>query len=162
MRDHTKPDEVAELYLEDLKPGRQLRFGDYDVTREDVIDFARRWDPQPFHLDDEAAKSNPLLGRLCASGMHTMAISHLLQMRGFQGIGLNPLAGAGMDELRLPQPVLPGDKLHSLIDIIETRYLRSRDDRGLLVYQTTVMNQLGAVVMTYRSQLFMARRPSSS
>lgn len=146
------------LYLEDLSPGQKLSFGDYHVTREEIIDFASRYDPQPFHLDDEAAAANPLLGKLCASGMHTMSMSHLLQMRGFAKVGINPLAGAGMDELRLYRPVFPGDTIHSEIEITQTREIRSKADRGLLDYLTTVLNQHGEKVMTYRSTLFMARR----
>lgn len=150
------------LWLEDLSPGQKFDFGDYHVTREEVIEYASRYDPQPFHLDDAAAAANPLLGRLCASGMHTMAMSHLMQMRGFGQVGLQVLAGAGMDELRLHRPVFPGDTLHIEVEITDTRELKSRGDRGLLNYLTTVLNQDGEAVMTYRSTLFMGRRPPSA
>lgn len=152
--------ESPSLWLEDLVPGQKFSFGDYPVTREEVIEFATRYDPQPFHLDDAAAVANPLLGRLCASGMHTMSMAQLLMMRGFKEIGLNVLAGAGMDEMRLPRPVFPGDTLRIEIEIVETRPLKSRSDRGLLTYLTRVINQNGDPVMTYRSTLFMARRPA--
>ncbi len=147
------------LWLEDLTPGQIFRFGDYPVTKEEVIEFASRYDPQPYHLDEAAAAANPVFGRLCASGMHTMAMAQLLQMRGFSSIGLHPLAGAGMDELRLHRPVFPGDTLRIEVEILETRELRSRTDRGLLSYLTRVINQNGKTVMTYRSSLFMGRRP---
>lgn len=152
-------EQAPELWLEDLIPGQVFHFGDYPVSREEVIEFASRYDPQPFHLDDEAAAANPLLGKLCASGMHTMAMAHLLMMRGFGEVGIRPLAGAGMDEMRLHHPVFPGDTLHVAIEITETRPIRSRNDRGLLSYLTKVVNQDGVEVMTYRSLLFMSRRP---
>lgn len=147
------------LWLEDLSAGQTFRFGDYPVTREEVIAFATAYDPQPFHLDDEAAEANPLLGKLCASGMHTLSMSHLLQMRGFDKVGIKPLAGAGMDEMRLHRPVFPGDVLHIVVEISEVRPIRSSEDRGLLSYLTTALNQDDEPVLTYRSTLFMARRP---
>lgn len=156
------PEDLAVLWLEDLTPGQTFRFGDYPVTREEVIAFATAYDPQPFHLDDAAAAANPLLGKLCASGMHTLSMSHLLQMRGFDEVGIKPLAGAGMDEMRLHRPVFPGDTLHIVVEIAEARPIRSRKDRGLLSYQTTAFNQADEPVLSYRSTLFMARRPSAT
>ncbi|MES2271190.1 MAG: MaoC family dehydratase [Pseudomonadota bacterium] len=152
--------QAPDLWLEDLVPGQVFRFGDYPVAREEVIEFASRYDPQPFHLDDEAAAANPLLGKLCASGMHTMSMAHLLMMRGFGEVGIRPLAGAGMDKMRLHRPVFPGDTLHIEIEITETRPIRSRSDRGLLSYLTKVVNQDGLEVMSYQSLLFMSRRPA--
>ena len=148
------------LWLEDMELGRTFRFGNYVVNREEVIDFASRYDPQPFHLDDIAAE-NSIFGRLCASGVHTMAMAHRLQMDGFGGIGLQVLAGAGMDKFRLLKPVFPGDTLHMEIEITETRPLRSKPDRGLLHYVTRVANQADEVVLTYLSALIMARRPTA-
>lgn len=80
-------------------------------------------------------------------------------MRCFAELGIHPLAGAGMDELRLHRPVFPSDTLHIEMTIIETRPIRSRNDRGLLSYLTKVINQDGESAMTYRSLLFMGRRP---
>lgn len=154
-----KSAQAPELYLEDLAPGLTFDLGSRHVTRDEIIDFAMQFDPQPFHLDDQAAASNPLLGRLCASGIHTLALSHSVQMRGFERVGIRPLAGAGMDEMRLPAPVFPDDTINVAIEILETKHLRSYDDRGILSYLTRVSNQDGLVVLTYRSALFMARRP---
>lgn len=150
----------SRLWLEDLTPGRKFQFGDYRVTREEVIEFAARYDPQPYHLDDAAAAANPAFGRLCASGMHTMAMTHRLQMGGFRDIGLHPVAGAGMDELRMQRPVFPGDILRIEVEITDTRPLRSRPEHGLLQYLTTTRNQSDEVIMTYRSTLIMDRRPA--
>lgn len=158
--DAMPPVESVPLWLEDLAPGRTFRFGDYAVTREEVIEFATRFDPQPFHIDDAAAAAHPLFGRICASGMHTMAMSHLLQMRGFQQVGIHPLAGVGMDEMRLHAPVYPGDRLHIEVELTDVRPSRSKPDRGLVSYLTTVSNQDDLAVMTYRSSLFLARRPA--
>lgn len=149
------------LWLEDMAVGQLFCSGEYRVTREEVIEFASKYDPQPFHLDDEAAANNPLLGRLCASGMHTLSMAQLLMMRCFAEVGLNPLAGAGMDEMRLHLPVFPGDILHLEMEVTEARMLRSREDRGLLGYLTRIINQDGIAVMTYRSRLFMERRPTN-
>lgn len=148
------------LWLEDLAVGQTFRFGDYPVVRDEVIDFATRYDPQPFHIDDAAAERS-VFGRLCASGVHTMAMAHRLQMGGFGDIGLQVLAGVGMDEFRLHQPVFPGDTLHMEVEITEMRPLRSKPDRGLLHYVTRVANQKDEVVLTYLSTLIMARRPTA-
>lgn len=147
------------LYLEDLLPGLVYNLGSRGVTRLEIIEFAENFDPQPYHLDDAAAANNPLLGRLCASGIHTLAISHSVQMRGFARLGIRPLAGAGMDEMRLHVPVFPNDKLTVDIEVLETRRLRSREDRGVVIYVTRVTNQEGVLVLTYRSTLFLATRP---
>lgn len=149
------------LWLEDMVVGQLFRFGEYQVTREEVIEFASKYDPQSFHLDEESAAKNPLLGRLCASGMHTLSMGQLLMMRCFAEIGLHPLAGAGMDEMRMHLPVFPGDALRIELEVTEVRQLRSRDDRGLLGYLTRIINQDGVAVVTYRSLLFMERRPAS-
>ena len=160
MNASNAPDARPRLWLEDLTAGQVFRFGDYPVTRDEVIEFASRYDPQPFRLDDAAAAANPLLGKLCASGVHTLAMAQLLTSRCFGKFGIHPLAGAGMDEMRLPRPVFPGDTLHVELEIIEARPIRSGNDRGLLSYLTKVINQDGAGVMTYRGLLFMARRPA--
>lgn len=147
------------LWLEDLSVGDEFLFGDYVVTKEEVIEFATRYDPQPYHVDEAAAAANPIFGRLCASGMHTMAMAHLLQMRGFEEVGIRPLAGAGMDAMRMHRPVFPGDTLKLKLCITETRPLKSHADRGLIGYDVSVMNQQGETVMSNRAALFLARRP---
>jgi acyl dehydratase len=124
-------DAAQKLWFEDMAPGRTFRFGDYLVDRDEVIDFATRYDPQPFHIDEAAAEKS-IFGRLCASGVHTMAMAQRLQMGGFQDIGLQVLAGLGMDQFRLPHPVFPGDTLHMDVEVTETRPLRSKADRGIL------------------------------
>lgn len=148
----------SKLWLEDLVPGQSFSFGTYRVDRDEVIDFARRYDPQPFHIDEDAAAKS-IFGRLCASGVHTMAMAQRLQMDGFSEIGLQVLAGVGMDEFRLHQAVFPGDVLHMDVEVKEVRPLRSKPDRGLLQYVTRVANEKGEVVLTYLSSLIMARRP---
>lgn len=152
-------DAKAKLWLEDMRVGQTFRFGDYSVDRDEVIDFASRYDPQPFHVDDAAAERS-IFGRLCASGVHTMAMAHRLQMGGFDEVGLQVLAGVGMDQFRLHVPVFPGDTLHMELEITEARPLRSKRDRGLLQYTTRVMNQKDEVVLTYLSTLIMACRPA--
>lgn len=164
MRDEVtdKTQSAPQLFLEDLASGRTFRFGDYPVTREEVIEFATRYDPQPYHLDDAAAAANPIFGRLCASGMHTLSMAHRLQMSGFGEVGLHPLAGLGMDEMRVLSPVYPGDTLYIEVEFTELRPSQSRPDRGLASYLTTVRNQDEKAVLTYRSTLFLGRRPGSA
>lgn len=157
MQENAQPQ--PKLWLEDMAPGQTFRFGTYLVDRDEVIDFARRYDPQPFHIDDAAAEKS-IFGRLCASGVHTMAMAQRLQMGGFGEIGLQVLAGLGMDEFRLPRAVFPGDVLHMDVEIKEVRPLRSKADRGVLKYVTSVANDKDEVVLTYLSTMIMARRPT--
>lgn len=145
-------------WFEDVTAGDEFVFGDYPVTKEEVIEFASRYDPQPYHTDEVAAAAHPVFGRLCASGMHTMAMAHLLQMRGFESEGIRPLAGTGLDELRMHLPVFPGDVLTVRVLITEMRAVKSRSDRGLMMYATTVLNQEGKTIMTSRSALFLGCR----
>ncbi|HLY57395.1 MAG TPA: MaoC/PaaZ C-terminal domain-containing protein [Stellaceae bacterium] len=100
------------LYLEDHRVGATERFGRYEVTRREMLDFARRYDPQPFPLDDEAAAQNPVFGRLSASGWHTTAMTMAMVVRGFAEHGQPAMLGAaGIDELRWLKPVFVGDVL---------------------------------------------------
>ena len=99
-------------YFEEYEEGRIERFGAYRVTREDVIEFASKFDPQPFHLDDAAAAASPIFGRLAASGWHTCAIvMRMLTDEWTDAEGYFSLGGTGVDELRWTRPVYPGDTI---------------------------------------------------
>ena len=148
------------IYFEDLEVGAETDFGTYDVTREEVLDFARKYDPQPFHLsDEEAAKTH--FGRLAASGWHTAAMTMAVIARYVVDDQQAGLGSPGIDELRWKKPVYPGDTLHVRGKILEKTPSRSRPDMGSFRTQTTVSNQQGDVVMTFISIVLIRRRPGS-
>src|SRR6476469_8821856 len=117
------------IYFEDLEVGADREFGTYDVTREEVIEFARKYDPQPFHLsDEEAAKTH--FGRLSASGWHTCAMTMAVIARRVVDEEQAGLGSPGIDELRWRRPVYPGDTLHVRGKIVDRTESRSRPEMG--------------------------------
>ena len=145
------------IYFEDLVVGAVTNFGSYEVTREEVLDFARKYDPQPFHLsDEEAAKTH--FGRLAASGWHTAAMTMAVIARHVVEHRQAGLGSPGIDELRWKKPVYPGDTLHVSGKILETNPSRSRPEMGSFRTEKTVTNQDGDVVMTFISIVLIRRR----
>ncbi|HEY8593188.1 MAG TPA: MaoC family dehydratase [Sphingomicrobium sp.] len=149
------------IYFEDLDVGAETYFGSYDVTREEVIDFARKYDPQPFHLSDEAAAKTHF-GRLAASGWHTTAMTMAVIARHVIDSKQAGLGSPGIDELRWKKPVFPGDKLHVHSTIVDKRPSTSRPEMGSFRSKTVVTNQDGVEVMTYTSIVLIARRPAAA
>ena len=146
------------IYFEDLEVGAETLFGHYDVTREEVLEFARKYDPQPFHLSDEAAAKTHF-GRLAASGWHTGAMSMAVMMGA--ALSKNPqasLGSPGVDELRWLKPVHPGDRLTVRGKILEKTPSRSKPDLGSIRTQIIVTNQHGVDVMRYIEIVLMQRR----
>jgi acyl dehydratase len=148
------------IYFEDLKIGAETDFGSYEVTREEVIDFARKYDPQPFHLSDEAA-ANTHFGRLAASGWHTAAMTMAVIARHVVHHQQAGLGSPGIDDLRWRKPVYPGDTLHVRGRILEKTPSRSRPEMGSFRTQTIVSNQNDEVVMTFVSIVLIRRRPAT-
>jgi acyl dehydratase len=147
------------IYFEDLVVGARTDFGSYAVTREEVVEFARKYDPQPFHLsDEEAAKTH--FGRLAASGWHTAAMAMAVIARHVVAHKQAGLGSPGIDELRWRKPVYPGDTLHVRGEILETTPSRSRPEMGSFRTRTIVTNQDGDIVMTFISIVLMRRRPA--
>jgi acyl dehydratase len=149
------------IYFEDLELDKERYFGSYEVTREEVIDFARKYDPQPFHLSDEAAAKTHF-GRLAASGWHTCAMVMATTVRYFMTD--EPQAGLGspgIDELRWLKPVYPGDTLHVRGTILEKTPSRSKPEIGSFRTRTIVTNQHGVSVLTFTSIVLIRRRPHS-
>ena len=149
------------LYWEDLEVGRESIFGDYDVTREEVLEFARKYDPQPFHLSDEAAAKTHF-GRIAASGWHTAAMTMAVIVRSFEQ---NPQAGLGspgVDDLRWLKPVYPGDRISVRGRIVEKTPSRSKPEIGSFRTENTVTNQNGVDVMRFTSIVLMQRRPPAA
>jgi acyl dehydratase len=133
------------LYLEDLPAGCVMRSDRMHVTAEAIVDFAERYDPQPFHLHDAGAAGS-LFGRLAASGWHTAAMTMRLQVDG--GLPLaGGIIGSRVDELRWPRPVRPGDTLHVETEVLESRASTSRPKEGWAKLRSITLNQHGEPVM---------------
>jgi acyl dehydratase len=146
------------IYFEDLELDVERDFGTYEVTREEVIEFARKYDPQPFHLSDEAAAKTHF-GRMSASGWHTAAMTMAVIARKVVNEEQAGLGSPGIDELRWKKPVYPGDTLHVRGKIIEKTPSRSRPEMGSFRTETTVTNQNGETVMTFQSIVLIRRKP---
>jgi acyl dehydratase len=143
-------------FFEDFAPGQSFEFGDYEMTEAAIIAYGREFDPQPFHIDPEAAKST-FYGGLIASGWHTagammrLLVDHLITPQ-------SSLGSPGIDELRWLKPVRPGDRLRVRFTVVEATRSRSKPDRGVIRQFCEVMNQSGEVVMTCRGMgMFRAR-----
>ena len=147
------------IYFEDLEVGSETEFGSYAVTREEVIEFATKYDPQPFHLSDEAAAKTHF-GRIAASGWHTCAMTMAVIARYVVGDEQAGLGSPGVDELRWLKPVYPGDTLTVRGKIIEKTPSRSKPEIGSFRTQTTVTNQDDMPVMRFTSIVLMRRRPA--
>jgi acyl dehydratase len=149
------------IYFEDLVVGAETEFGSYAVTREEVLEFARKYDPQPFHLsDEEAAKTH--FGRIAASGWHTAAMTMAVIARHVVEDRQAGLGSPGIDELRWKKPVYPGDTLHVRGRILDKTPSRSRPEIGSFRTETSVTNQHGELVMTFTSIVLMRRRPAAA
>lgn len=148
-------------YYEDMEVGTKSSFGSYQVTREEVVDFASKYDPQPFHLDDEAA-AKTYFGRLSASGWHTAAMMMAMNVEEFSKQQSASLGSPGIDELRWMKPVYPGDTLRCESELIEKRRSKSKPDMGLTKSKTTVFNQNDEPVMSLIANgLIRVRNPET-
>jgi acyl dehydratase len=145
-------------YLEDFAAGQRYGSGRLTVDKERIKSFASEFDPQPFHLDEDAARRS-IFGGLAASGWHTAAMTmRLLVQSEFKPAG--GIVGAGFDEFRWPAPVRPGDELHLEIEVLEVRPSKSRPNQGLVKIRTTTKNQKGEVVQLSVGNLIVPRRPA--
>ena len=126
-------------YYEDLEIGDTYETGGYTVTEAEIITFAEQFDPQPFHIDEEAAQES-IFGELVASGLHTLCLSVRLFVTEFVQVekGVANMAGSGMDDLQWHKPVYPGDTLHVQVEVIEKRPSESRSDRGYVDFRRCV------------------------
>lgn len=140
---------VEDRYFEDYVTGSVHEFGSIAVDEREVIDFARRYDPQPFHTDPDAARRTPF-GGVIASGWHTAGLMMRLVVDHYLS-HVASLASPGADELRWTQPVRPGDTLSVRATTLETRRSRSKPDRGIVRTLFEVLNQRGEVVMSVKA-----------
>jgi acyl dehydratase len=147
-------------YLEEFAPGQKFRSGQLKVDRERIKSFAAEFDPQPFHLSEEAARESVFKG-LAASGWHTAAMTmRLLVESELKPVG--GIVGGGFDEFRWPSPVRPDDTLHLEIEVLEVRPSRSRSDQGVINVKTTTLNQRNEPVQVAVGSLIVPRRPVST
>jgi acyl dehydratase len=150
---------VTDRYFDDFKPGERFLSGSMTMTEAGIIEFAKQWDPQPFHVDTEFAR-NWTFGGLIASGLHTMGVT----LRLWLDLGIfraSSLGSPGIGEVQFPRPVRPGDTLRVVTDITELRPSSSKPDRGIARIRQVTINQHGEHVMEQETAVFLKRRPTS-
>ena len=142
-------------YFEDITIGSAQTAGTHELHAGDIIAFARQWDPQPWHVDPQAAERSPMNG-LTASSVHSYAVAALLLSR------MEPTAGIASikHELELPNPARPGDRLTLTMTCVEKRASESKPDRGLVTFDGVLANQHGTVVLKLRSLMMVKTRPA--
>ena len=159
MAEPDAPERPDRLYLDDFHVGQRFTSATHRMDTEEIKTFARQFDPQPFHLDEAAAKSS-MFGGLVASGWHTAAISMRLQVES----GL-PIAGGMIGiggEMSWPQPTRPGDVLRVVSEIMEVTPSRSRPDRGVVRVRSETRNQRDEVVQILDAKLPVPRRAATA
>jgi acyl dehydratase len=159
---HAVPDTHAvdeRLYLEDLHPGQRFTSRSHAVDEGQITRFAGEFDPQPFHLDDAAAKGTLFAG-LAASGWHTAAITMRLLVDGGMPVA-GGIVGVG-GEISWPRPTRPGDVLQVHSEVVDVTPSRSRPDRGIVAIRNETRNQRGDVVQTFVAKVVVPRRPDNS
>ena len=134
-------------YFEDYEVGETAEFGDYAVTEEEIVEFARKYDPQPFHVDPEAG-ARTIYGGLISSGWMTGSIMMRLLVDNFIS-PLSSISSPAIDEVRWHKPVRPGDRLRVRTTILEKRRSESKPDRGVIRVRQEAVNQDGETVMSY-------------
>ncbi len=148
------------VYWEDLQPGQLLDLGSITPTREEIIAFATQFDPQPFHLDDQAAKAS-VFGGLCASGWHTCAMAMRLMVTNFLQTAAS-LGSPGLENVKWMKPVFPGDTLRLQHRILEARPMSKRPDVGLVRTHWEMFNQHGDQVLHMEGWgMFRRRTPAA-
>jgi acyl dehydratase len=149
---------ITRQYFEDYLVGQVFNSGRLRVDREAIVAFAREFDPQPYHLDEEAAR-NSIFGELVASGWHTAALTmRLLVESEFRPAG--GILGIGLDELRWPRPVRPGDELHVTTEVLDVQPSKSRSDRGMIRVRNTTFNHNDEAVQIFIPKIIVPRRPA--
>ena len=150
---------AGDLYFEDFTVGREFRTDGATVTESQILDFALAFDPQPFHMDLEAAKQS-MFGGLIASGFHSMALTFRLFAQ-TRALAACSLGSPGVDEVRWLRPVRPGDTLRATVQVVEQRPSGSKPDRGIIRLHWTALNQRSEPVLTMTSMQLVKRRFAS-
>ena len=149
---------MAKLYLEDFAVGGKFSSPSLRITAEEIKAFAAQFDPQPFHLDEQAARGT-IFGGLAASGWHTAAFTMRILLQS-ELQPANGIIGGGLDELRWPRPTRPGDDLRVEAEVLEVRPSKSRPGEGLVKLRVTTLNQNGEAVQVFVPNLLVLRRPA--
>ena len=143
------------LYLEDLNVGDRFISREYEMTVDEIKQFAGQYDPQPFHLDEDAANANPIFQGLAASGWHTTAVTMRLWTECF------PIQGGligSESSLRWPRPTRPGDKIHVEVEIASIMPSKTKSDRGIVSYITQALNQNGDVLLISTTKIVVFKK----
>jgi acyl dehydratase len=147
---------VKRTYLEDVRVGESRTFGTYVLTQDEIVEFATKWDPQPFHTDPEAAKDS-VFGELVACAAHLFAVIALLVTHAPEPNAL--LAGLASEEMRLQAPGRPGDVLHLRRTYLEARPSASRPEAGVVRQLLELIDDDGRVLVAQRGAILVSRRP---
>ena len=147
-------------YWEDFPVGSIREFGGITLSKDDIVRFAREFDPQPFHVDEDAARHSPF-GGLIASGWHTCSVAMRLMCDAYL-LQTSCIGSPGLDELRWLKPVRPGDALSVRVTVLKAVASKSKPDRGAITSFIEVINQAGEIVMTIRSVNIIRKRPTAS
>ena len=151
-----RPNPATKLYWEDFTPGRVMEYGPRHVTREEILDFAAEFDPQPFHIDEAAARET-MLGGLCASGWHSCCILMRMMADGFV-LNSSSMGAPGVDEVLWLAPIRPGDDLTLRATTLSTRASNSRPEAGFVNAQIELFNAAGERVISLKAPLMFGRR----
>jgi len=146
------------LYFDDCVVGAEHAAASHTVTAPEIIAFATTWDPQPWHIDEDAAKASHF-GGLTACSAHIFSIFCITSQRWQSGVVQQAIAGLGFDEMRMHKPVYAGDTLRCVSIVDSVRASRSKPDRGIVVFNTQLINQHDDVVFSIKASTMMARRP---
>ena len=147
---------MAITYFEDFILHQKTTGGEYNVSKKDIMEYAEKWDPQPYHIDETKAKAS-IHGGVIASAAHTLAISFMLRHQIESDIA--DIAGLELDKMVFPKPVRPGDSLSVSIEYVERRESRKQPDRGIVTRVIDVKNQKGETVCKYRDTFLAEKRP---
>jgi len=146
-------------YLEDFAPGQTIDLGSRQLSRDEILAFARQFDPQPFHVDEVAARES-IYGEIIASGWHTVATLMRLMVDGYLS-KVASMGSPGVDQIRWLKPVRPGDTLTARGVVQAVKRSASKPDRGVVDVEYEIFNQAGERVMTMRGMSLMKARPQS-
>ena len=144
------------MYFDDMAVGFRYETGTRTLTQDEIVEFARQWDAQPFHIDEEAAKASPY-GRIIASGFHTLLTAFNLTLEASDWSD-SSMGSPGMENIRWSQPVYPGDTLRVRAEVVKATPSRSKPDRGFVDVDYEIANQDDAVVASYRATHILRRR----
>lgn len=147
-------------YYEDVALNKEHKTQTYFVSKEELISMGKTWDPQPFHVDEDEAKKWPT--GLIGTSVHSYAIlTKLLTELGMAGDPLAMVAGLGMEEFRMPNPLRPGDTVHAVSTVVAKRESSSKPDMGILTSVAQLVNQKGEVILSYKSNGLILKRPNN-